>query len=181
MCFFYQSSIKTRFLKINCSLVEVIHENCTPSVHWCGRHFIILPWTMLNYKLMTFENPAEMDFVLGAVLLDSVQLWALGRLLLQVWVLDHLLSSIVILCIYSSIHDHTNSHCFLKMLQGNLKETLFAWPDKKSIEMTKKSERTLGENQCAYINGNSQYLFLRASGKNLGFPSEIRFTYICAV
>uniref|UniRef100_A0A671EDB4 Cysteine dioxygenase n=1 Tax=Rhinolophus ferrumequinum TaxID=59479 RepID=A0A671EDB4_RHIFE len=52
----------------------------------------------------------------------------------------------------SSIHDHTNSHCFLKMLQGNLKETLFAWPDKKSNEMTKKSERTLGENQCAYIN-----------------------------
>ncbi|OBS82831.1 hypothetical protein A6R68_23183, partial [Neotoma lepida] len=54
----------------------------------------------------------------------------------------------------SSIHDHTDSHCFLKMLQGNLKETLFAWPDKKSNEMIKKSERTLRENQCAYINGN---------------------------
>ncbi|CAH7017049.1 Cdo1 [Phodopus roborovskii] len=52
----------------------------------------------------------------------------------------------------SSIHDHTDSHCFLKMLQGNLKETLFAWPDKKSNEMIKKSERTLRENQCAYIN-----------------------------
>ncbi|XP_066238158.1 cysteine dioxygenase type 1 [Saccopteryx leptura] len=52
----------------------------------------------------------------------------------------------------SSIHDHTNSHCFLKMLQGNLKETLFAWPDKKSDEMIKKSERILRENQCAYIN-----------------------------
>ncbi|XP_055154664.1 cysteine dioxygenase type 1 isoform X1 [Symphalangus syndactylus] len=52
----------------------------------------------------------------------------------------------------SSIHDHTNSHCFLKMLQGNLKETLFAWPDKKSNEMVKKSERVLRENQCAYIN-----------------------------
>ncbi|KAM9252797.1 cysteine dioxygenase type 1 isoform 2-T2 [Dugong dugon] len=53
---------------------------------------------------------------------------------------------------YSSIHDHTDSHCFLKMLQGNLKETLFAWPDKKSNEMIKKSERILRENQCAYIN-----------------------------
>ncbi|KAB1281796.1 Cysteine dioxygenase type 1 [Camelus dromedarius] len=52
----------------------------------------------------------------------------------------------------SSIHDHTDSHCFLKMLQGNLKETLFAWPDKKSNEMIKKSERILRENQCAYIN-----------------------------
>nr|KAF6354527.1 cysteine dioxygenase type 1 [Myotis myotis] len=34
----------------------------------------------------------------------------------------------------------------------NLKETLFAWPDKKSNEMIKKSERILRENQCAYIN-----------------------------
>lgn len=53
------------------------------------------------------------------------------------------------------------------MLQGNLKETLFAWPDKKSNEMIKKSERTLRENQCAYINGNIEYLLLRASGKTL--------------
>ncbi|XP_029427114.1 cysteine dioxygenase type 1 [Rhinatrema bivittatum] len=53
----------------------------------------------------------------------------------------------------SSIHDHTDSHCFLKMLQGNLKETLFEWPDRKiNGEMLKKSERVLKENQCAYIN-----------------------------
>uniref|UniRef100_A0A8C8R6U0 Cysteine dioxygenase n=1 Tax=Pelusios castaneus TaxID=367368 RepID=A0A8C8R6U0_9SAUR len=52
----------------------------------------------------------------------------------------------------SSIHDHTDSHCFMKILQGNLKETLFEWPGKKSSgAMTKKSERVLGENQCAYI------------------------------
>lgn len=56
--------------------------------------------------------------------------------------------------IYSSIHDHTDSHCFMKILQGNLKETLFEWPEKKGNgEMTKKSERVLRENQCAYING----------------------------
>ncbi|KAJ6669687.1 hypothetical protein lerEdw1_000236 [Lerista edwardsae] len=53
----------------------------------------------------------------------------------------------------SSIHDHTDSHCFMKILQGNLKETLFAWPGKKGTgEMIKKSERVLKENQCAYIN-----------------------------
>ncbi|XP_042309816.1 cysteine dioxygenase type 1 [Sceloporus undulatus] len=53
----------------------------------------------------------------------------------------------------SSIHDHTDSHCFMKILQGNLKETLFEWPDKKGVgEMQKKSERVLKENQCAYIN-----------------------------
>ncbi|XP_039401194.1 cysteine dioxygenase type 1 isoform X3 [Mauremys reevesii] len=53
----------------------------------------------------------------------------------------------------SSIHDHTDSHCFMKILQGNLKETLFEWPGKKGTgAMTKKSERVLEENQCAYIN-----------------------------
>ncbi|XP_069481634.1 cysteine dioxygenase type 1 isoform X2 [Ambystoma mexicanum] len=52
----------------------------------------------------------------------------------------------------SSIHDHADSHCFMKMLQGNLKETLFDWPDKKTKgEMSKKSERILKDNQCAYI------------------------------
>uniref|UniRef100_A0A0B8RZ61 Cysteine dioxygenase n=1 Tax=Philothamnus irregularis TaxID=1899461 RepID=A0A0B8RZ61_9SAUR len=53
----------------------------------------------------------------------------------------------------SSIHDHTDSHCFMKLLQGNLKETLFEWPGKKGVgEMLKKSERVLKRNQCAYIN-----------------------------
>ncbi|KAL0979802.1 hypothetical protein UPYG_G00189920 [Umbra pygmaea] len=53
----------------------------------------------------------------------------------------------------SSIHDHTNSHCFMKVLQGKLKETQFEWPDKKTHgEMVQKSERILEENRCAYIN-----------------------------
>ncbi|XP_040199728.1 cysteine dioxygenase type 1 [Rana temporaria] len=53
----------------------------------------------------------------------------------------------------SSIHDHTNSHCFLKILQGNLKETLYEWPQKKSNgAMVKTSEAVLKLNQCAYIN-----------------------------
>ncbi|KAJ8401624.1 hypothetical protein AAFF_G00379410 [Aldrovandia affinis] len=52
----------------------------------------------------------------------------------------------------SSIHDHTDSHCFMKMLQGHLKETLYEWPDHKSHgEMAQKSQRILQENQCAYI------------------------------
>ncbi|XP_028314494.1 cysteine dioxygenase type 1 [Gouania willdenowi] len=53
----------------------------------------------------------------------------------------------------SSIHDHTNSHCFMKMLQGQLKETLFDWPDDKSEgSMVQRSERILLENTVAYIN-----------------------------
>uniref|UniRef100_H2LE45 Cysteine dioxygenase n=1 Tax=Oryzias latipes TaxID=8090 RepID=H2LE45_ORYLA len=53
----------------------------------------------------------------------------------------------------SSIHDHTNSHCFMKLLQGQLKETLFHWPDGKSQgDMVTKSQRVLQENKVAYIN-----------------------------
>ncbi|XP_031161371.1 cysteine dioxygenase type 1 isoform X1 [Sander lucioperca] len=53
----------------------------------------------------------------------------------------------------SSIHDHTDSHCFMKLLQGQLKETLFEWPDSKSQgEMVQKSQRILQENKVAYIN-----------------------------
>ncbi|KAM4576711.1 cysteine dioxygenase type 1 [Odontesthes bonariensis] len=53
----------------------------------------------------------------------------------------------------SSIHDHTDSHCFMKMLQGQLKETLFNWPDDKSKgDMVQKSQRILQENKVAYIN-----------------------------
>uniref|UniRef100_A0A8C7D744 Cysteine dioxygenase n=1 Tax=Oncorhynchus kisutch TaxID=8019 RepID=A0A8C7D744_ONCKI len=59
----------------------------------------------------------------------------------------------------SSIHDHTDSHCFMKMLQGELKETLFEWPKNKTQDvgdMVQKSQRILKENQCAYINGKIQ-------------------------
>ncbi|XP_060701983.1 cysteine dioxygenase type 1 [Hemiscyllium ocellatum] len=54
----------------------------------------------------------------------------------------------------SSIHDHANSHCFLKILQGQLKETLYNWPDgdHKNQELTRRWEKTFLENQCTYIN-----------------------------
>lgn len=62
------------------------------------------------------------------------------------------------LCVFhlicSSIHDHTDSHCFMKLLQGQLKETLFHWPDTKSQgAMVQKSQRIIQENKVAYING----------------------------
>ena len=35
----------------------------------------------------------------------------------------------------SCIHSHAGSHCFMKVLSGTLKETLFAWPDESAGEM----------------------------------------------
>jgi len=30
---------------------------------------------------------------------------------------------------HSSVHDHSDAHCFMKVLEGSLLETRFAWPD----------------------------------------------------
>ena len=55
----------------------------------------------------------------------------------------------------SSVHDHSNSHCFFKMLDGELTETKFAWPDEnKESEMTETSKATYTKDQVSYINGN---------------------------
>lgn len=45
----------------------------------------------------------------------------------------------------------------MKLLQGQLKETLFEWPDNKSQgDMVQKSQRILQENKVAYINGEKR-------------------------
>ncbi|CAF0839330.1 unnamed protein product [Rotaria sordida] len=53
----------------------------------------------------------------------------------------------------SSIHDHTNSHCFLKCLQGTLIETRYAWPTFEKTESMHIFNRVeLTEGQVTYIN-----------------------------
>lgn len=70
----------------------------------------------------------------------------------------------------SSIHSHANSHCFLKVLDGAVKEELFEWPSEPSPAhpgdtptaagdnngeeggMKKWAEHVFDKNACAYIN-----------------------------
>ena len=53
----------------------------------------------------------------------------------------------------SSIHNHTNSHCFMKCIQGTLIETRYAWPMEHQIEsMHILSRGELKEGQVTYIN-----------------------------
>jgi cysteine dioxygenase len=52
----------------------------------------------------------------------------------------------------SSIHNHTNSHCFMKCLQGKLIETKYAWPIDGEEPMHIISRRELKEGEVAYIN-----------------------------
>lgn len=55
----------------------------------------------------------------------------------------------------SAIHDHSDSHCFMKMLHGSLKETRFAWP-KENEDNEKLQEigvNILALNDVCYMNG----------------------------
>lgn len=62
----------------------------------------------------------------------------------------------------SSIHDHADAHCCMKILDGELKETLYDWPstgkeDKEEEEQDeskvhKRSSRILHTGEVAYIN-----------------------------
>jgi len=65
----------------------------------------------------------------------------------------------------SSIHSHADSHCFLKMLEGSVREEMFEWPEdmkeRGDVEVTPAQERAMKpsyathiieHNQCGYIN-----------------------------
>ena len=57
--------------------------------------------------------------------------------------------------LFSSIHDHANSHCFMKMLQGSLKETQYHWPNnkKRNIPLDEKYVTYHNTDDVTYING----------------------------
>lgn len=67
------------------------------------------------------------------------------------------LNSRLFLCFlaYSSIHSHSDAHCFMKMLDGTLTETLYHWPEKASKKrpMEQFAANDYHENQVAYICG----------------------------
>lgn len=54
-----------------------------------------------------------------------------------------------------SIHDHTDSHCFVKVLEGNLLESRFAWPegDDKEGPMAETGSELYKLNGVTYISG----------------------------
>ncbi|OQD75249.1 hypothetical protein PENDEC_c008G00303 [Penicillium decumbens] len=57
----------------------------------------------------------------------------------------------------SAIHDHANAHCVMKVLKGELQETLYSWPDQGRIEDGQTSppqvnrQTVYGENQVTYM------------------------------
>ncbi|VDM83193.1 unnamed protein product, partial [Strongylus vulgaris] len=53
----------------------------------------------------------------------------------------------------TNIHDHSGSHCFVKMLEGELKETRFAFPEENSSigPLAKIGESTMSLNDVSYM------------------------------
>ncbi|KAK7069922.1 Cysteine dioxygenase, partial [Halocaridina rubra] len=56
----------------------------------------------------------------------------------------------------STIHDHADAHCFMKVLSGSLNEVRFEWPNEEADVndqgMVEKDRNTLKENGVVYIN-----------------------------
>jgi cysteine dioxygenase len=85
----------------------------------------------------------------------------------------------------STIHDHSDSHCFMKVLKGGLTEVKYSWPQQQSEsalisslepqcadigayqndngeyerELQEISRSTLNTNEVCYINGNLVVFF----------------------
>ena len=59
----------------------------------------------------------------------------------------------------SPVHDHTGSHCVMKVLQGSLKETLYKWPEFQVTEgqrspLQAQGSTLLSQNDVTYISDN---------------------------
>lgn len=59
----------------------------------------------------------------------------------------------------SAIHDHADSHCFMKMLQGELREIRYAWPTNNTKKFIEECEtKEIGNYDDEEINYNSDEL-----------------------
>ncbi|EFO96788.1 hypothetical protein CRE_17101 [Caenorhabditis remanei] len=64
--------------------------------------------------------------------------------------------NLMILCwgpgMASSVHDHTEAHCFVKILDGELTETKFGWPRKRHVPLDVSENKTYKKNMVSYMN-----------------------------
>ena len=75
----------------------------------------------------------------------------------------------------SSVHDHSDAHCFVKVLDGQLKETMFDWPNTSPTTRSTDGFDVLSQHEplrqtavnyydkdgVTYINGLQQTLVFR--------------------
>ena len=76
---------------------------------------------------------------------------------------DRLLSailSIISLTLYSPVHDHAESHCFMKIMKGTLRETRYK-PPEQNAPMEEKERTDYEQNQVGYIKSETIYIWIR--------------------
>ena len=56
----------------------------------------------------------------------------------------------------SPIHDHGESHSFMKVLKGMLRETKYKWPEEENAPMEEKGSTNYYQNQVSYINSETK-------------------------
>jgi cysteine dioxygenase len=65
--------------------------------------------------------------------------------------------NLMVLCwppgLSSNIHDHTDSHCFVKVLDGTLRETRFSWPSEENKPMEQTFCCDAQVNDVSYMSG----------------------------
>lgn len=93
----------------------------------------------------------------------------------------------------STIHDHADSHCFMKVLKGALTEIKYSWPNETSItnlepvsghekdgknyehELQEISRSSMNSNEVFYINGE---LLIRLANVSI-FLFQLLFWLLC--
>ncbi|KAJ3306737.1 hypothetical protein HDV03_004368 [Kappamyces sp. JEL0829] len=68
----------------------------------------------------------------------------------------------------SPIHDHSNSHCIFKTLEGELTESLYDWPTHSDASMSLRRETTYHQNQVNYMHNS---IGLHQVGNNTSVPA----------
>lgn len=72
----------------------------------------------------------------------------------------------------SQIHDHSDSHCFMKMLKGELREIRYTWPknNPKAIECSGYSDVFKGQDE-----NNSEYDELYELSRTVMETNSVRY------
>ena len=101
----------------------------------------------------------------------------------------------------SSIHDHSNAHCFMKCLDGELTETKFKWPENTEEqcekEMIETAKTTMKKDQVCYINDSiglhrvenvshskaaiSLHVYIPPFSESKGFDQKTGLSKVCRI
>ncbi|CAG9134178.1 unnamed protein product [Plutella xylostella] len=72
----------------------------------------------------------------------------------------------------SAIHDHADSHCFMKMLSGSLEEVRYDWPDNVQPEVLKKLKSTTKARRRCCSESEDKYLSSKMNALDMNCQND---------